>query len=109
MDNRKNNGAKAGENRGQGRKPKATEIQLIELLSPLETIAFKALEKGVKAGEFPYIKLFLEYRYGKPKQQIEVKTEAEPPVNEIDITRVSDEFLKELSDAYEGIYKINIK
>lgn len=74
MDNRKNNGAKVGEDRKQGRKPKATEIELIELLTPLDTIAFNALEKGVKAGEFPYIKLFLEYRYGKPKQQINLKT-----------------------------------
>jgi len=44
MDNRKNNGSKVG-----------------------------ALEKGVKAGDFPFIKLFLEYRYGKPKQQIEIE------------------------------------
>lgn len=72
MDNRKNNGAKVGEYRGQGRKPKAKEIELIELLSPLDAIAFKAIEKGVKAGEFPFIKLFLEYRYGKPKQQIDM-------------------------------------
>lgn len=63
---------KGGNRAGAGRKPKATEIELIELLTPLDTIAFKALEKGVKAGEFSYIKLFLEYRYGKPKQQIDV-------------------------------------
>ena len=54
-------------------KPK--ELELIELLIPLDVIAFKAFEKGVKAGEFHYIKLFFEYRFGKPKQQIEVKSE----------------------------------
>ena len=58
---------------GAGRKPKATEIELIELLSPLDNIAFKALEKGVRAGEYAYIKLFFEYRYGKPKQQLDIK------------------------------------
>ncbi len=61
---------KQGGNRiGAGRKPKATELELIELLKPLDAIAFNSLEKGVKAGEYQYIKLFFEYRYGKPKQQ----------------------------------------
>ncbi len=102
MDNRKNNGAKVGEDRGQGRKPKATELELIELLSPLDEIAFKAIKKGVIAGEFPYIKLFLEYRYGRPKQQIEVQAQqAEQPLfseihYEIDYTKLSDSALKEI-------------
>ena len=60
---------------GSGRKPKASEIELIELLSPLEAQAFEALAKGVNSGEFNYIKLFFEYRYGKPKQQIDLKTQ----------------------------------
>lgn len=64
---------KGGYRVGAGRKPKATELELLELLTPLDAIAFKSLEKGVKAGEFAYIKLFLEYRYGRPKQQIEVQ------------------------------------
>lgn len=71
MDNRKGNG---GSRIGAGRKPKAAEIQLIELLSPLDETALKAIQKGVNSGEFAYIKLFMEYRYGKPKQQIELDT-----------------------------------
>lgn len=63
---------KQGGNRtGAGRKPKATELELIELLTPLDAIAFKSLEKGVKAGEYQYIKLFFEYRYGKAKQLVD--------------------------------------
>ncbi len=69
---------KGGKREGAGRKPKATEIELIELLTPLDAIAFKALEKGVKAGEYQFIKLFFEYRYGKPKQQIDIE-QAELP------------------------------
>lgn len=66
---------KQGGNRtGAGRKPKATELELIELLTPLDAIAFKSLEKGVKAGEYQYIKLYFEYRYGKPKQVIDNST-----------------------------------
>lgn len=68
---------KGGNRAGAGRKPKATEIELIELLTPLDAIAFKVLAKGVKAGEFSYIKLFMEYRYGKPKQMIAVTTNNE--------------------------------
>jgi hypothetical protein len=70
-DGRKNNGAKKGENRGQGRKPKAEELQLIERLSPMDDIAFSEMQKGVKSGDFQYIKMFFEYRFGKPKQTID--------------------------------------
>lgn len=69
---------KGGHRTGAGRKPKATEIELIELLTPLDAIAFKAIEKGVKAGEFAYIKLFMEYRYGKAKQIMDITTNDKP-------------------------------
>ena len=55
-----------------GRKKKSDEIELIERLSPLDDEAFKQLKKGIEAGEFPYIKLFLEFRFGKPKAQKEI-------------------------------------
>ena len=64
---------KGGYRPGSGRKPKASELKLIELLTPLEPIALKALEKGLKKGDFVFVKLFMEYRYGKPKQQIDIK------------------------------------
>ena len=60
---------KGGFRVGSGRKPKVEEIEIIERLSPLDELAFKALEKGVRAGEIKFVKLFFEYRYGKPKQQ----------------------------------------
>ena len=72
MDKRKYNGSKAGENRNAGHKPKATELQLVERLTPLENIALEALEKGIKSGELGFVKLFLEYRFGKPKQMQEI-------------------------------------
>lgn len=73
MDKRRFNGSKKGERRNAGRKPKAKEIELIQQLTPLETQAFKALKNGIEKGEFNFIRLFFEYRYGKPKQIIEVK------------------------------------
>ena len=68
MDERKNNG---GARKGAGRKPKADEQQLVEKLSPLAPKAYKALEKSIADNQGWAIKLFFEYMYGKPKQQID--------------------------------------
>lgn len=70
MDGRKNNGG----NKNAGRKPKADEIKLIEQLSPLDNIALQKLSEGLESGSFHHLKLFYEYRYGKPKQMIDVTT-----------------------------------
>lgn len=70
MDKRKDNG---GAREGAGRKPKAEEQALIEKLSPLENEAYKALKNALIDEQGWAIKLFFEYMYGKPKQQIEQK------------------------------------
>jgi len=57
---------------GQGRKSKAEELKLIEKLSPLEDDAFEALKKGVKKGEFPFLKMYFEYYFGKPTENIDL-------------------------------------
>ncbi len=59
-----------GARTGAGRKPKATEDELIDKLSPLDQIALESLKRGVEAGDFNFTKLFMEYRFGKPKQDI---------------------------------------
>lgn len=61
-----------GKREGAGRKPKADEVKLIERLSPLDDLAFTKLEEGMTKGEFQYIKLFFEYRFGKPKDKLDV-------------------------------------
>ena len=66
-DGRKNNGG----NKNAGRKPKVEEQKLIEKLTPLEETAYKALNNALKEEEGWAVKLFFEYMYGKPKQQIE--------------------------------------
>jgi len=68
MDNRKDNG---GSRQGAGRKPKTEERKLIEKLSPLQSDAYKALKDSLKDGQGWAVKLYFEYMYGKPKQQIE--------------------------------------
>ena len=70
MDGRKNNGG----HKTAGRKPKADEQQLIERLSPLEDDALKALEEGIKARQNWAVKLFFEYRYCKPQQNLDISS-----------------------------------
>jgi hypothetical protein len=66
-DGRRNNGG----NKNAGRKPKAEEVKLIEKLTPLEPLAFKALTTALKEGKDWAVKLFFQYNYGMPKQIIE--------------------------------------
>ncbi len=69
MDNRVNNKGTKG-NKG-GRPGKAEEQKLIEKLSPLAPAAYKALKDSLGDGQGWAVKLYFEYMYGKPKQQIE--------------------------------------
>jgi hypothetical protein len=75
MDGRKNNKGTRG-NKG-GRKPKADEQQLIEqmdaILAPTEL--WEAVAKKVREGDAPAQKLWASYRFGQPKQRVEVKTD----------------------------------
>lgn len=75
--------ANGGKRPGSGRKPKADEVALIERLSPMDDSALKSLLEGVKKGEFSFIKLFMEYRYGRPKEKIEHSGELAVLWNEI--------------------------
>jgi len=81
MDKRKDNG---GARKGAGRKPKADEQQLLEKLSPLDDKGFKALEDGLVDGQSWAVKLFLEYRFGKPKQSTDITTNG----NDINISPI---------------------
>jgi hypothetical protein len=57
---------------GQGRPPKASELALIERLSPMDDVALQALQEGVNQGKYEFIKLFFEYRWSKPRQELSV-------------------------------------
>ncbi len=81
-DGRRNNGG----NKNAGRKPKAEEQKLIEKLTPLESSAYKALKNALKDEQGWAIKLFFEYMYGKPKQQIEQNNTH--TINDFDITKL---------------------
>lgn len=61
-------GKSGGRRRGAGRKTKAEEQTLIENLTPYEDRAHAVLFEAIDRGEPWAVKLFFEYRYGKPRQ-----------------------------------------
>jgi len=64
-----------GAREGAGRKSKAEEQCLIEKLTPLEPMAFKALTDAINDGKDWAVKLFFQYKFGMPKQTIDNKVE----------------------------------
>lgn len=62
---------KGGAREGAGRKSKAEEQGLIEKLTPLEPMAFKALTDAINDGKDWAVKLFFQYKFGMPKQTID--------------------------------------
>jgi len=72
--------AHGGKRIGAGRKPKAEEVKLVEKLSPLEDDALKALKKGVASGDINWIKLYLSYYIGKPKETKDITINEDVPI-----------------------------
>lgn len=68
-------GRSGGRRPNAGRKTKDREQQLIEQLAPYEAEAIEKLAEAMEAGEAWAVKLFFEYRWGKPTQRTDVKAE----------------------------------
>jgi hypothetical protein len=75
-DGRKNNG---GKREGAGRPKKADEIKKIEMMDsvcpPLE--AWEALHKKIKSGDTKAIQFWIEHRFGKAPNKVDVTTDGE--------------------------------
>jgi len=69
MEDNKHGGAR----QGAGRKPKDEELKIIERLDNVieSEDAIKSLKQLIKDNNFNAIKLYFEYRFGKPKETIE--------------------------------------
>ncbi|QCZ35041.1 hypothetical protein D8Z79_025945 (plasmid) [Escherichia fergusonii] len=76
VDGRRNNGG----NKNAGRKPKADEQKLIERLGKYEDKAHEKLEEAVGAGHSWAIKMYMEYRYGKPRETKDVNLTGDLPI-----------------------------
>jgi hypothetical protein len=84
MDGRANNGGHSTKGLA-GRKPKAEEIKVIELMDSvaIPEKAWKALWNKCEEGDTHAIKTWLNYRFGMPKQSLDVTTGGEkitPPI-----------------------------
>jgi hypothetical protein len=63
-----------------GRKPDDVNLAIIERLTPLDDKAFEMLKQGIEAGDFKFIRLYLLYRWGAPRQMTEISvTNLDPP------------------------------
>ena len=62
-----------GARKGAGRKPKIEELKLIEsldkVINPEKALA--KLHQLINEDNFPALKLYFEYRFGKPKETID--------------------------------------
>ncbi len=78
-------GQNGGARPGAGRPPKADEIKLIEQMDAVAVPAkiWEALLDRCENGDTQAIKCWLNYRFGMPRQQIDVTTLGEkvtPPI-----------------------------
>jgi hypothetical protein len=89
MDNRKNNG---GARQGAGRKPKAQEQKLIERLDAIidKEEALGVLGQLVAKGDIRAVQLYLSYRYGKPKESIDLNSSEGLNINFRDLIKFVD-------------------
>jgi hypothetical protein len=63
---------RGGARENAGRKPKADEIALIARLSPMDNLALKLLNDKLEDGDMAALKMFMEYRWSKPKQEVAI-------------------------------------
>tara|TARA_R110000851_G_scaffold263167_1_gene415683 strand:+ start:749 stop:1042 length:294 start_codon:yes stop_codon:yes gene_type:complete len=92
-DGRKNNGG----NKSAGRKPKIDELKFVEKLDNIinSDEAIKKLLQLIKDSNFNALKLYLEYRFGKPKETIEnINHNFNQDMTKEDIKKISDSLEK---------------
>ena len=89
MDKRKNNG---GARQGAGRKPKAQEQKLIERLDNIIDTdeAIETLGKLVAKGDMRALQTNLSYRYGKPKESMDINSSEGLNINFKDLIKFVD-------------------
>tara|TARA_R110002124_G_scaffold137215_1_gene300056 strand:+ start:28 stop:294 length:267 start_codon:yes stop_codon:yes gene_type:complete len=86
MDKRKNNG---GVREGAGRPKKVDELKLIEKLDNLidNDEVIKTLGKQIFKGDSRAMSLYFGYRYGKPKETVDITSSEGFNINFKDIIR----------------------
>ena len=85
MDGRRNNGGHSTKGFA-GRKPKADEIKLIETLDKHidANKVFDVLEGLVNEGNIKAIQIYMNYRFGKPKETVDMNVMQDRPIFNLD-------------------------
>ena len=101
-----NKPGKGGKREGSGRKPKIQEVKLVESMDAISVPdeIWKALLYKCLQGDTGALKLWLSYRFGLPKQQIDVTTNGEniaPPIQWIS-KNIAIESAKVISEEIGG-------
>ena len=81
-----------GARQGAGRKPKAQEQKLIERLDNLidKDEAIGKLGELVRKGDMRAIQAYLSYRYGKPKESVDINSSEGLNINFRDLINFVD-------------------
>jgi hypothetical protein len=68
-----------GKREGAGRKPKADEIKIIEQMDAIAVpeLAWKKLWLLCENGDSQALKLWLSYRFGMPRQSVDLTTQGD--------------------------------
>lgn len=102
---------KGGKREGAGRKPKVNEVKLVESMDAISVPEeiWKALLYKCLQGDTGALKLWLSYRYGLPKQQIDVTTNGESIAPPIQWLTKEIEFKEAEQIEFEDIQRIDNK
>lgn len=67
---------RVGRRLGSGRKPKADEYKLVEKLDNVidSDVALKKLGELIAKGDIRALQIYFNYRYGKPKEKIDINS-----------------------------------
>jgi hypothetical protein len=68
---------RGGARQGAGRKSKAEELNLQTKLDPMEVDFLSSLHKAIKDGNPVAMKLYAEYRFGKPTDHVDLTSGGE--------------------------------
>jgi len=81
-----------GARKGAGRPPKADEVKLIERLDSIidKDEAVSKLGELVTKGDIRALQLYLSYRYGKPKESIDLNSSEGLNINFRDLIKFVD-------------------
>jgi len=76
-----------------GRRPQEENVALIQKLTPLDDIAFAMLRKGIEENKFAYLKLYFQYKFGKPREMkaLNITSDIEQPLFKIEFTKTDDD------------------